>query len=54
MSPGCDLPYGTKIENLQAAASIVLDKYSSEAARSITAAEGDSFDDIIIPDYAGS
>ncbi len=54
MSPGCDLPYDTKIENLQAAASIVLDEYSREAALSITAAEGDSFDDIIIPDYAGS
>ncbi len=52
MSPGCDLPYDTKIENLQAAASIALDEYSREAARSITAAEGDTFDDIIIPDYA--
>ena len=54
MAPGCDLPYDTKVENLQAAASIALDEYSREAARSITAAKDDSFDDIIIPDYAGS
>ncbi len=54
MAPGCDLPYDTKVENLQAAASIALDEYSREAARSLTAAEGDSFDDIIIPDYAAS
>lgn len=52
MAPGCDLPYDTKIENLQAAASIALDEYSREAARSLTAAEGDAFDDVIIPDYA--
>lgn len=54
MAPGCDLPYDTKVENLQAAAAICLDEYIRESARGIIANEGDSFDDIVIPDYAGT
>jgi MtaA/CmuA family methyltransferase len=52
LSPGCDLPFNTPIANVVAAGKMALDDYAREAARSLQAAEMESFDDIILPDYS--
>ncbi len=36
ISPGCDLPYSTKIENLKAVSDVVKDDYRREVARTLT------------------
>ena len=51
LSPGCDLPYATPPKNIAAAASIALDPYKREAAKTLQAKAADSFDDITLPDY---
>lgn len=52
LAPGCDLPYDVKPENLQAVAEMVHSDYQRDIAReTISAKEGDSFDDIELPDY---
>jgi len=51
LSPGCDLPYATPPQNIAAAASVALDPYRREAARTLKAKAADSFDDISLPDY---
>lgn len=53
LAPGCDLPYAVKPENLEAVAQLVHDPYQLDIARSIPAkVNSDTFDDIVIPDYA--
>jgi uroporphyrinogen decarboxylase len=53
LAPGCDLPYDVKPENLQAVAQMVHDDYQRDIARTaITAKQSDTFDDIVLPDYA--
>jgi hypothetical protein len=53
LAPGCDLPYAVPEKNLQAIAGIVHDEYSREAARAALSAKAeDTFDDIVLPDYA--
>ncbi|QHI69667.1 uroporphyrinogen decarboxylase family protein [Tichowtungia aerotolerans] len=54
LAPGCDLPYAVPPENLQAVAEMVHDEYVRETARTLTAKETDSFDDIELPDYKAS
>jgi MtaA/CmuA family methyltransferase len=51
LAPGCDLPYAVPVKNLQAVAEMVHDEYAREAAKTLTAKEADSFDDIELPDY---
>ena len=51
LSPGCDLPFSVPPANLQAVAEMVHDEYARDAARSLKAKEGDSFDDIQLPNY---
>jgi len=52
LAPGCDLPYATPAENLEAVAEVVHDPYKLEVARSITPElVEDGFDDVEIPDY---
>ena len=51
LAPGCDLPYAVPAKNLQAVAEMVHDEYAREAAKTLTAKEADSFDDIQLPDY---
>jgi len=52
LAPGCDLPYDVKVENLQAVAELVHDPYQRDVARTMTGKEMESFDDIVLPDYA--
>lgn len=53
LSPGCDLPYAVKPENLEAVASLIRDPYQIDVARKLAPKESnDTFDDIAIPDYA--
>jgi len=53
LAPGCDLPFDVKPANVAAVAEMVHDPYQRDVARtSITAKAGDSFDDIVLPDYA--
>lgn len=53
LAPGCDLPYDVKSENLQAVAMMVHDPYQRDIARTTASvSETDSFDDIVLPDYA--
>ena len=52
LAPGCDLPYGTPEENLQAVARMVHDDYQRTVARtSVQASQIGSFDDLHLPDY---
>ncbi len=47
LAPGCDLPYNTPPENLQAAAGILLDEYQREAVRAMSQkSEGESLLDM--------
>jgi len=53
LAPGCDLPFSTPPENLEAVADMVHDEYQrSVASRTIVAQAADTFDDIELPDYA--
>jgi uroporphyrinogen decarboxylase len=52
LAPGCDLPYHTPEENLQAVAEMVHDEYQREVVRTSTRqSKEDSFDDIHVPPY---
>jgi MtaA/CmuA family methyltransferase len=52
LAPGCDLPYATPEENLQAAAEMVHDDYKRQVARTtITADSAIHADDVELPDY---
>lgn len=53
LAPGCDLPFATPTENLQAVSEIVHDSYKREVARrTIIAKSAESADEIELPDYA--
>lgn len=53
LSPGCDLPYVTPPENLEAAMEVIRDPYQREVARAANyTADADAFEDIKVPDYA--
>jgi len=53
LAPGCDLPYAVKPENLEAVAALIDDPYQIDIARNLPAKDtSDTFDDIIIPNYA--
>lgn len=54
LAPGCDLPYSVPVANMQAVTDMVHDEYARETARSLKANKADSFDDIVLPDYAAS
>ena len=52
LSPGCDLPYNVPAKNLEAVTQMVHDSYARDAVRASAVAEsGDTFDDIVLPDY---
>ncbi len=52
LAPGCDLPYGTPEQNLQAVACMVHDDYQRQVARTtVTLTDLGPFDDIVIPDF---
>ncbi len=52
LAPGCDLPYATPEENIQAAAEMVHDDYKRQIARTtITADSAVHADDVELPDY---
>ena len=54
LAPGCDLPFNTPAENLEAVADAVHDEYKRDVARAAVAAnEQDTFEDINPPDYPG-
>ncbi len=53
LAPGCDLPYATKPENLEAVASLIGDEDQIKIARNLPPKDmNDAFDDIIIPNYS--
>ncbi len=53
LAPGCDLPYGTKPANLETVAKLVHDAYQRDVARALPEAiDDDTFEDVVIPDYA--
>jgi uroporphyrinogen decarboxylase len=55
LAPGCDLPYATPPENLQAVALMVHDEYQRHVANTTLHAKvGRSFEDVAVPDYAGA
>lgn len=55
LSPGCDLPYAVPPANVAAAGLMARDAYQREIARTTcTATAADSFDDIMLPDYAAT
>ncbi len=52
LAPGCDLPYHTPEENLQAVAEMVHDEYQRQVARASTAGVvEDNFEDVEVPPY---
>ncbi len=53
LAPGCDIPYGTPQENLEAVAELVHDPYKREVARTLTATNFDDGgeDDPDLPDF---
>ncbi len=52
LAPGCDIPWGTPPENLQAAAAMVHDEYQREIARrSLTERAKESYEDVPLPEY---
>jgi MtaA/CmuA family methyltransferase len=51
LAPGCDLPYAVPPANLRAVAELVHDPYQQDVARTLEKKQGDSFDDIELPDY---
>ncbi|NBB79459.1 MAG: uroporphyrinogen decarboxylase [Verrucomicrobia bacterium] len=53
LAPGCDLPYAVKPENLAAIAALIRDPNQIEIVRKLPPKDSsDSFDDIVIPNYA--
>lgn len=53
LAPGCDLPYATPPRNLQAVSNMVHNDYQRQVARTtVQASTMDSFEDIVLPDYA--
>jgi MtaA/CmuA family methyltransferase len=53
LAPGCDLPYATPHENLEAVALMVHDEYARKIAKAtLKDAPVDTFDDIEVPDFA--
>lgn len=55
LAPGCDLPWGVPPENLQAVGEMVHEDYQREVFRTKTrVSTQDSFDDIVLPDYAAA
>lgn len=53
LAPGCDLPFHTPPENLEAVAAMVHDPYQQEVVRTADAVvHTESFDDVHLPDYA--
>ncbi len=52
LAPGCDLPYATPPENLEAVAAVVQDEYQREIVRTTKqAAKIDDYTDVQVPDY---
>ncbi len=52
LAPGCDLPFNTPPENLQAVGDIVHDEYQREIAKNtLSTKSDDNYDDVDIPDY---
>jgi len=52
LAPGCDLPYATPQENLQAIVPMVHDEYQRQVVRAASLVEThESFEDILLPDY---
>lgn len=52
LAPGCDLPFDTPPENLQAVAAVVHDAYQRDVARAaLNVPSGDGEVDIEVPDY---
>ncbi|MCC5843666.1 MAG: uroporphyrinogen decarboxylase [Verrucomicrobia bacterium] len=55
LAPGCDLPYACKPENIDVVSGIVHDDYLRQIALALPdVIDTDTFDDIVIPDYAAS
>ncbi len=53
LAPGCDLPFQTPEDNLQAVARMVHDEYQRNVARhTVGAASAESFEDVRLPDYS--
>jgi MtaA/CmuA family methyltransferase len=53
LAPGCDLPYATPEENLQAVAALVHDEYQRQVARAASQQVGpELFDEVSLPDYS--
>lgn len=53
LAPGCDLPYATPPENLEAVAELVHDNYQRQVARTtITAKAATDMPNVELPDYA--
>lgn len=50
LAPGCDIPYGTPLENLEAVAPIVHDPYQREVARTLTASALEA-GEVDLPDF---
>ncbi|ARN57232.1 uroporphyrinogen decarboxylase family protein [Sedimentisphaera salicampi] len=53
LAPGCDLPYATPPENLEAVTKVVQDEYEQQIARNIPD-ESIKFEDISLPNYQDS
>lgn len=52
LSPGCDLPYAVKIENMETVAELVHDDYQRRIARNLPPKDDDdSYDDVVVPRY---
>jgi uroporphyrinogen decarboxylase len=52
LSPGCDIPYGVPVKNLQAVSTMIHDEYQRNIARtSLKKQHTDTYDDIVLPDY---
>jgi len=52
LAPGCDLPFNTPPENLEAVADVVHDAYKGDVARAAVAgSKQDKYEDISLPDY---
>ena len=54
LAPGCDLPFNTPPKNVAAAGLMSRDAYARETARSLNIEFNDTFEDIVLPDYANA
>jgi MtaA/CmuA family methyltransferase len=53
LAPGCDLPYATPEENLQAVTQLVHDEYQRQVARAASQeVSADLFEEVSLPDYS--